>query len=209
MATKKTKIIKKTSKRSKKNQKPEPISRGIMYYLGNLLIVSSLLLSFIIFYPLIASYLFPPPVKSQEMLPGDYITVPKIKAQAPILFNIDPKNHEVYSETLKHGVAHAKGTYLPGEKGTSFLFAHSSGNPLEQVNYNTVFVKLNELQIGDEILIKRNNKIYKYKVTQKKIVWPTDIQYLEKNNTPGIVIQTCWPIGTSIKRLLVFAAPTK
>lgn len=200
MATKK---IKKSSKRKKQSQK------DILYYLGNLLIVTSLLLSFIIFYPLIATYLFPPPIKSQEMLPGDYVTIPKIKAQAPILFNIDPKNHNVYSEALKHGIAHAKGTYLPGEKGRSFLFAHSSGNPLEQVNYNTVFVKLNELQIGDEILVKRNNKVYKYKVTQKKIVWPTETQYLEKNNTPGVVIQTCWPIGTSLKRLLVFGSPAK
>lgn len=181
--------------------------KGPLYYLGNLLIVTSLLLGFIIFYPVIATYLFPTPVKSQNILFGDYITIPKINAQAPLIFNVDPNNHSVYSEALKKGVAQAKGTYLPGEKGRSFLFAHSSGNPLEQTNYNTVFLKLNELNHGDEILIKRNDKVYKYKVTQKKVVYPTETEYLEKNDTPGIIIQTCWPIGTSWKRLLIFASP--
>jgi sortase A len=97
---------------------------------------------------------------------------------------------------------------LPGEKGRSFIFAHSSGNPIEQTNYNTVFLRLNEVKIGDEIEIKRAGKVYKYNVTQSKVVWPSEIEYLERNDTPGIIIQTCWPIGTSLKRLLVFASPS-
>jgi len=140
---------------------------------------------------------------------GDYITIPKIKAQAPLKFNVDPWNQSEYDEVLKTGVAHAKGTYLPGESGRSFLFAHSSGNPIEQTNYNTVFVRLGELNNGDEILVKREDTIYKYKVTGKKVVWPSEIEYLEKNDTPGIIVQTCWPIGTSYKRLLIFASPAK
>lgn len=198
-----TKTKRKPRKSIKKTQQ-----KGFLYLLGNLFIIVSVLTSIIIFYPVVATYLFPLPVKPQNYLIGDYITIPKIHAQAPLIFNVDPKNQNEYSQVLKRGVAQAKGTYLPGEKGRSFLFAHSSGNPLEQTNYNTVFVKLNDLKIGDEILIKRENKIYKYKVTSKKLVWPTDTQYLERNDTPGIVVQTCWPIGTSLKRLLVFASPT-
>ncbi|MBI4097811.1 MAG: sortase, partial [Candidatus Levybacteria bacterium] len=56
------------------------------------------------------------------------------------------------------------------------------------------------------IEIKRNNKIYKYKVTQTKIVWPNEVNYLKDTKSDGIVVQTCWPIGTALKRLLVFAA---
>lgn len=198
----KTKATKKSSKKAPKAQK------GVMFYLGNLLIVLSLLISFLIFYPVIVTYLFPAPIKNQDILIGDYITIPKIKAQAPLIMDVDPINQSVYEKALKKGVAHAKGTYLPGENGRSFLFAHSSGNPLEQTNYNTVFLKLNELNQNDEIHIKRGDKIYKYKVTSKKVVYPSEVDYLEKNDTPGIIIQTCWPIGTSWKRLLVFASPT-
>lgn len=171
--------------------------------------VLSLLIGFLIFYPVIATYLFPAPINNQDVLIGDYITIPKIKAQAPIIMDVDPTNQTVYDKALRKGVAHAKGTYLPGEGGRSFLFAHSSGNPLEQTNYNTVFVKLNELNHGDEILIKRNGNVYKYSVTSKKVVYPNEVDYLKKNDTPGIIIQTCWPIGTSWKRLLVFASPVE
>lgn len=203
MATKK----KTNTKSTKKPKKSLKKSKGPLYYLGNLLIICSLLLGFIIFYPVVATYLFPTPIKDQNVLFVDYITIPKIGAQAPILLNVDPTNQTIYEKALKQGVAHAKGTHLPGEEGRTFLFAHSSGNPIEQTNYNTVFLKLNELNQGDEILIKRNDKVYKYKVTQKKVVYPTEIEYLERSDTPGLIIQTCWPIGTAWKRLLVFASP--
>lgn len=162
---------------------------------------------FLIFFPVIKTYLFPNPIKATSQLRGDYITIPKIKAQAPLIFNVDPWNENVYQEVLKKGVAHAKGTSLPGEKGSSFIFAHSSGNPIEQTNYNTVFLKLGELKIGDSIEIQRNKKIYKYKVTQTKIVSAVEVEYLKVSKADGIIVQTCWPIGTSFKRLLVFAAP--
>ena len=181
--------------------------RGILFHIGNLLIVLSLLTSFIVFYPVISAYLFPQQIKPANELKGDYITIPKIKAQAPLIFNVDPWNEAVYQEELKKGVAHAKGTALPGESGRSFIFAHSSGNPFEITRYNTVFLKLGELKIGDDIEIKRDNKIYKYAVTQTKIVNPTETEYLMKSETDGIIVQTCWPIGTSFKRLLVFASP--
>ncbi|EKE00087.1 MAG: hypothetical protein ACD_22C00093G0002 [uncultured bacterium] len=191
------KAAKKSSQKSQKS---------FSYHLGNFLILASLLMFFIIFYPVVSSYLFPKPIKSQSELKGDYITITKIKAQAPLIFNVDPWNENIYKKTLRRGVAHAKGTSLPGEKGRSFIFAHSSGNPLEQTNYNTVFLKLGELKIGDSIEIKRDNKVYKYNVTQLKIVWPNEVDYLKDTKSDGIVVQTCWPIGTAFKRLLVFAA---
>lgn len=178
-----------------------------MYLVGNLFIIVSVLISLVIFYPVIGAYLFPPTVKPQNMLMGNYVTIPKIHAQAPLLLNVDPTNQSIYGEALKHGVAQAKGTYLPGENGRSFLFAHSSGNPIEQTRFNTIFVRLGELKVGDDIEIKRDNKVYKYRVTASKIVSANDTQYLKRSSTPGIIIQTCWPIGTSLKRLLVFAAP--
>lgn len=190
-----------------KRTKPEP-QKNIFYYLGNLLLLFSFLLFFIIFYPVISTYFFPKPIIKSEDLKGDFITIPKIKAQAPLIFNVDPWQENIYQKVLKKGVAHAKGTPLPGEKGRAFIFAHSSGNPLDVTRYNTVFLKLGELKIGDSIEIKRNNKTYNYKVTQTKIVWPQEVEYLKNTKSYGIIVQTCWPTGTAFKRLLVFAAPS-
>lgn len=166
-------------------------------------------MAFLIYFPVISTFLFPKPIIASENLKGDYITIPKIKAQAPMIWNVDPWRENTYQEVLKKGVAHAKGTSLPGEKGRSFIFAHSSGNPLDITRYNTVFLKLGDLKIGDSIEIKRKGKVYKYKVTQTKVVWPNEVNYLKDTKADGIVVQTCWPIGTALKRLLIFAAPSR
>jgi LPXTG-site transpeptidase (sortase) family protein len=138
---------------------------------------------------------------------GTFITIPKIKAQSPVIENVDPWNEAAYGEALKHGVAQAKGTSLPGQHGTVYLFAHSSGLPWDLTHFNTIFLKLGELQNGDKILIRRNGKDYPYKVTDKKEVDPSEVQYLLDTKKTQLVVQTCTPIGTSLRRLLIFAAP--
>jgi sortase A len=190
--------------KKQKSQQEKPFS----YHLGNLLLVIAALAFYLIFFPVIGAYLFPPKITAQSELPGNYITVPKIHAQAPLITNVDPFNESIYRDVLKHGVAQAKGTALPGQKGTVFTFAHSSGNTLEETNYNTIFLRLGELEYGDQILVKYKGKVYEYKVYDKKIVWPTEIEYL-KQKKDQLIIQTCWPIGTSLKRLLVFATHIK
>lgn len=189
-------------KKSKKTRQ----DRSFSYHFGNLLLAVGLLLFFLIFYPLVKAYSFPPKILAQSELKGNYITVAKIHAQAPLFTNVDPFSETEYKEVLKKGVAQAKGTSLPGEKGTVFTFAHSSGTTLEETNYNTVFLRLGELQKGDQILIKYKGKVHGYKVSEKKIVWPSETKYL-KEKKDQLIVQTCWPIGTSFKRLLVFATP--
>lgn len=196
----------KKKKVSKKENIKKP-EKGLFFHLGNLFLLSSFIMFFIVFYPVISAFIFPKEIVAVNELKGDYITIPKINAQAPLIFNVDPWNESTYQEVLKNGVAHAKGTSLPGEKGRSFIFAHSSGNPLEVTRYNTIFLKLGDLEMGDIIDIKRNGKIYKYKVNSEKIVFANETEYLMKNESDGIIIQTCWPIGTSYKRLLIFASP--
>lgn len=179
------------------------------HHLGNFFLVISLLSFFLFFYPVISAYLFPKQIKKESELKGNFLTVPKISAQAPIYFNVDPWKENVYKPVLKKGVAHAKGTALPGKRGSVFIFAHSSGNPLEITNYNTVFLRLGELKKGDDVLVRYNNKTFKYKVTEQKIVWPNEVGFLTRQTKDQLILQTCWPIGTSLKRLLVFAVPIK
>ena len=183
-------------------------TKPFSYHLGNFLIIISLFLLAFTVFPIISVYLFPPKTIPVEELKGDYVTIPKISAQAPLIFNVDPTRESIYQEVLKRGVAHAKGTALPEENGTVFLFAHSSGNPLEISNYNTVFLKLGKLEKGDEIFVNKDGKIYKYKVFDEKIVWPTEVKYLGETKDQ-LIVQTCWPIGTDFKRLLIFATPVK
>ena len=106
---------------------------------------------------------------------------------------------------MREGVAHAKGTSLPGEEDTVFLFAHSSDAPWNLTRYNTAFFLLGRLKLGDEVVIYRDNEKVDYRVTETRIVSPTQASFLEDLSVDQLILQTCWPVGTDYKRLLIFA----
>ncbi len=169
----------------------------------------SLLLLLFIYYPLIQLYLFPQK-PNQDILRSDfYIQIPKINVLSTVIQDVNPFNEDEYRRQLQKGVAHAKGTFLPGEGGSSFLFAHSSDLPWRITRYNVSFFRLPELKKGDDVIIGRKGKIYKYKVTDVRTVWPNEINYLRDTKKDQLILQTCVPVGTALQRFLVFATPIK
>lgn len=147
-----------------------------------------------------------------KMIPIDTlfdILIPKIGANSSITANVDAGDSSVYLPILKHSVAHAKGSALPDENGTVYLFAHSTDNWWDVGVYNAVFYLLKELTRGDSIQLVYKNKEYKYTVTDTKIVDPNSVGYLVNSQKTGkqLILQTCWPPGTTWKRLLVIAKP--
>jgi len=180
------------------------MKKHLSYYLGNTLIVLSFLGFLYISYPVLTAYLFPSPPPTESMK-SFAIWIPKIKAAGEIISEVDPWDKNSYQNALRFGIAHARGFAYPGEKGAIFLFAHSSGPPWEQTRYNSVFLRLGELEKGDSITIWRNGKEYQYTVTTKKVVLPQEVTAVTKVTGNQLIIQTCTPIGTDYKRLLVFA----
>jgi LPXTG-site transpeptidase (sortase) family protein len=147
--------------------------------------------------------------ETEILIPKDSnfsIMIPKIGANENIVENVDAANEREYLEKLKLGVGHAKYTKLPGQGGNIFLFAHSTDYAWNVNTYNAVFYLLYKLEPGDEVNVFRNGKRYKYIVEDKKIIEPTEVQYLTRETDFELLtLQTCWPPGTSSKRLLVFA----
>ncbi len=134
------------------------------------------------------------------------LVVEKINANAPVVANVNPFNEREYKKALQKGVAHAAGTVYPGEKGVSFLFAHSTLNPWDVPRYNAVFYLLRELEPGDRVITYYDGKRYDYVVYDKKVVGAEEIGFLTmKSDEPILILQTCDPPGTTWKRLLVFA----
>ena len=176
-----------------------------------------------IYYPIIVMYLFPPHLPSNIHELPFAIEISKIHIYAPIIPNVDSYNESQYREVLHHGIALAKGTTIPG---SPYFFAHSSDYPWDLTRYNTIFFRLNELKKGDEILIAKDKQVFHYKVFDKKVIWPDDIHYLTDSinnnidseprhnrgeprpNRGMLILQTCWPLGTSLQRLLIFAKPS-
>lgn len=134
------------------------------------------------------------------------IIIPKIAANANIIANVNAADENGYLEALKTGVAHVAGTDFPGEGGHIYLFAHSTDYFWNVGTYNAVFYLLTKLEAGDEIDLFYKGARYIYKVDSKEIVDPDKIDYLtRKTNEEFLTLQTCWPAGTTLKRLLVFA----
>lgn len=134
------------------------------------------------------------------------IIIPKIDANAKIIANVNAADKNIYLPALQKGVAQAAGTAYPGEGGHIFLFAHSTDYFWNVGAYNAVFYLLYKLERGDEIDLFYKGERYVYRVMEKRIVAPSEIHYLtRKSNREFLTLQTCWPPGTTLKRLLVFA----
>ncbi len=150
--------------------------------------------------------------KEQILIPKDTdfsILIPRLGASTKIFPNIDPSNQNEFLPILRNGVAHAKGTLFPGMAGNIYLFAHSTDNFWDVGRYNAVFYLLKDLKPGDDIVIFFENQRHNYVVTDSKIVDPQNVSFITHSQTgkERLILQTCWPPGTTWKRLLVFAKP--
>lgn len=138
-----------------------------------------------------------------------WVKIPMIGASAEVKKNISPFDKKEYLPILEGDfVAQAKGTGLPGQQEKAiYLFAHSTKQGIQMVRQNSVFYLLGELKINDFVFVGYNEEIYKYKVYGQKIVGANDVEYLEykEEGKEILILQTCWPIGTDWKRLLIFA----
>lgn len=150
--------------------------------------------------------------KEQILTPIDPvfdILIPKIGANAKIFPNVDPSNPNIFLPILQKGVAHARGTVFPGQAGNIYLFAHSTDNFWDVGRYNAVFYLLKDLRVGDEVVIFYQNKRYNYQVTKLGTISPLEVSFITRARTGRemLILQTCWPPGTTWQRLLIFAEP--
>jgi sortase A len=133
------------------------------------------------------------------------LKIDKLNLLVPIIKDVDGGNKEAYNKALKEGVAHFKDSALPGEKGNIFIFGHSSAEV--RSDYWKIFATLSDLEVGNEISVFYQGNVYKYKVSEKKTVEPTDLSVLKKGKKEVLTLMTCWPLGTNLKRLIIKAEP--
>ncbi len=141
------------------------------------------------------------------------IIIPRIGENIPLVnVTIDKwasfeTMHEVFMEELRKGVVRYPGTAEPGSEWNVFIFGHSSNYPWVKSQYNSVFALLDQLQEGDDIIIYYFQKKYVYKVKEHVVVKPWDVKTLEARDRTKkeLSLMTCWPIGTTLERMIIFA----
>jgi sortase A len=122
------------------------------------------------------------------------------------------RNAPIISSTerwaLDEGVVHMPGTSFPWSGGAQtnvYLAAHRLG--YQDTGSRLIFYKLNELAVGDEVVLKdRDGKKYRYRVTETFEVDPGDDWVTgQVRDRHMVTLQTCTPIPTFEKRLIVRA----
>ncbi len=121
------------------------------------------------------------------------IEIPKINLIAPI-------SNGTSQEVMLEYVGHFENTAM--YNGNIGLAAHNRGYP---INY---FSQIKDLEVGDEIIYKLNEKIKKYKIQVRTIIDETDWSYLQETEDNIITLITCVE-NEPTKRLCVQAIEIK
>jgi len=145
--------------------------------------------------------------------PDNRLIIPKINKNIPLI-DSDPQKlmnanwqslEKTFQEDLKNGVIHYPGTANPGEVGNVFITGHSSYYPWDSGRYKSVFARLKDVEVGDDIIVYYNQEKHHYIVREKKEVKADDVSVLNQGDGKYLTLMTCTPVGTNIKRLVVIA----
>ena len=155
-----------------------------------------------------------PEINLEIMPPDIRLVVPKIDQNLPVMRvsseNLITKDwgalEQDIQEKLKDGVIHYPGTSLPDKGGNTVITGHSSYFPWDPGRFKDVFALLSEVYEGDKVAMYYDQKKYIYQVTERKIIYPGDLDILKQPKDPDanrLTLITCWPVGTNTKRLVI------
>lgn len=143
------------------------------------------------------------PYQNRIIIPKIWKNIPLVDIKNRVLEDDNDLNN-IFMKELENGVIRYPGSAEPGQNGNAFIFGHSSNFPWIKWDYNDVFALLDNVSFDDEIIIYYNQKKYKYIIREKNVITPGDTSVLKRNDDKAeITLMTCWPIGTTLNRLIV------
>ncbi|WP_309134200.1 class E sortase [Cellulomonas sp.] len=103
------------------------------------------------------------------------------------------------------GVGHYPGTAMPGGVGNFALAGH-------RVTFGKPFNRIEEIQVGDPIVVRTADTWYVYRATGTEVVLPRDVRVIAPApNQPGveptersITLTTCHPMFSARERYVVY-----
>jgi sortase A len=117
------------------------------------------------------------------------IQIPAIGVDAPVVEGDD-------WEALKRGAGHHIGSVNPGERGNCVISAHND-------IFGEIFRELPDLDLGDEAFVYTASQVYRYIVTQKRIIEPTEVSVMYPTSSPVLTLISCHPYGIDTHRIVI------
>ncbi|MCM3602164.1 class D sortase [Robertmurraya korlensis] len=120
------------------------------------------------------------------------LSLPKVESELAIVEGTDP-------DELAKGVGHYKGSFFPGQGGQIVLSGHR----------DTVFKRVGELVLGDELVMKMPYGEASYEIVNTKIVNADDTSIITlQNQEEELILTTCYPfgyVGDAKERYIIYA----
>lgn len=133
----------------------------------------------------------------QELRDGDVLGIlhfPRLEQDLPIVHGTD-------EDELERGVGHYATTALPGQNDQILFSGHR----------DTVFRRMGELEIGDEIVVEMEYGTFTYKITATDIVDADDTSVIRSTAPDEVLtLSTCYPftyVGSAPDRYIIYAEP--
>jgi LPXTG-site transpeptidase (sortase) family protein len=145
--------------------------------------------------------------------PTNRVVVPSLNIDVPLVDSLY-KNDVDFSQgdfavELKSGVVKYPTTPDPGQEGNTLIFGHTSQEFWEKNPYGTIFSSMPKLQAGDIIQLIWQGNLYEYKVVDKVIRTPKEVntEYMKRQNQGKqfVTLMGCYPLGRTDKRMMVIA----
>lgn len=142
------------------------------------------------------------PLSEKSQTGPDSIFIPKIGLRTPIIFSQSEEKKDIERD-LEKGIVRWPGTGRPGQNKNMALVGHSSSYFWQKTPYSQIFSRLDKLTAGDPITIFHGQKSYLYQVEKIEIVSSKSVEISPDES--DLTLITCWPAGTTLKRLMVKA----
>jgi sortase A len=134
----------------------------------------------------------PPPPPPDDGSAVAQIRIPKIGVDKIVVEGVDVAD-------LKKGPGHYPGSPLPGQPGNAAIAGH-------RTTYGAPFNRIDELEVGDEILATTVQGSFRYEVREQLIVAPDQVEVLEDFGDARLTLTACHPKYSARQRIVVVAA---
>ncbi len=134
------------------------------------------------------------------------LQIPAIDLSTPVI-QAESTDRTILAQELDQGAVDYPGSVLPGDNGQIVILSHSAPPNWPCVKHDCNFSKLENLNVGDQIILQSSDHQYIYLVKDKKIIPKGgDISsplLTGQNNIVTLV--SCYPPGKNIQRIAVTA----
>lgn len=124
---------------------------------------------------------------------GNRLIIPKIGVNSPIVEGLNDR-------ALLRGAWRYPSSSTPDKGGNTVITGHRFR--FRPPN-NTTFYLLDKISVNDEIVVIWENKEYRYKVKETKVVNPDQTEILNNTDQAILTLYTCTPLFTTKQRLVV------